>query len=620
MMVSRPLTYPVVGDADDVAVAHKCLPLPSKVLPIKAASSLQCSSIALSPRGEIAKRKISKGLPAEPEVLRMLQKMRGKNGVAAKILAKRAPGCLQWKADHSTFSALNLESKNGAPQQPAKSTLMFLSQVSKPNQVQMETLRSVLKSAGTCSTDTTPATSSSTEATLTDPEVDSLPSSGDFWETEDSTATFTDFRKLALQHRGRVDPGVIPCELETLRTVEVDEQKRASLGMHLSSFSRTVSAAPTSTHSSHDAHGTPFSREQSASATTNRKEPFSRSITGDSLSPSDFGPAFVRAATEGTPFMRSVTSESISTPFARAWTVSCNPLDELRRCVQSLLNKVCPENVSTIAEKIAMINVRDADELEVIIELMFRKALAEPHYCETYADLIFGLQSAFPEFPSEDGGRNITFKSSIVNVCQNEFEALPRLFENTEEDREKAASVGTGVGEFACKKRKDRMLANMKLIGHIFLRQLLPAKVISSVIQELVLGSSDEENHTPEEHSIECVCELLMSTGHTLESVASGRLSVQLVCGRLTELRGKKTSEGKGVYSKRIQFLVQDMLDARLAGWTRKSFKSSAKTKEEVRLDQERELTAKMQGEASPAAEQVVAGQRPNYVTAGHNA
>jgi len=620
MMVSRPLTYPVVGDADDVAVAHKCLPLPSKVLPIKAASSLQCSSIALSPRGEIAKRKISKGLPAEPEVLRMLQKMRGKNGVAAKILAKRAPGCLQWKADHFTFSALNLESKNGAPQQPAKSTLMFLSQVSKPNQVQMETLRSVLKSAGTCSTDTTPATSSSTEATLTDPEVDSLPSSGDFWETEDSTATFTDFRKFALQHRGRVDPGVIPRELETLRTVEVDEQKRASLGMHLSSFSRTVSAAPTSTHSSHDAHGTPFSREQSASATTNRKEPFSRSITGDSLSPSDFGPAFVRAATEGTPFMRSVTSESISTPFARAWTVSCNPLDELRRCVQSLLNKVCPENVSTIAEKIAMINVRDADELEVIIELMFRKALAEPHYCETYADLIFGLQSAFPEFPSEDGGRNITFKSSIVNVCQNEFEALPRLFENTEEDREKAASVGTGVGEFACKKRKDRMLANMKLIGHIFLRQLLPAKVISSVIQELVLGSSDEENHTPEEHSIECVCELLMSTGHTLESVASGRLSVQLVCGLLTELRGKKTSEGKGVYSKRIQFLVQDMLDARLAGWTRKSFKSSAKTKEEVRLDQERELTAKMQGEASPAAEQVVAGQRPNYVTAGHNA
>jgi len=324
---------------------------------------------------------------------------------------------------------------------------------------------------------------------------------------------------------------------------------------------------------------------------------------------SGFGPELARAVTEpmapGTPFMRSITSESISTPFSRARMVSCDPLDELRRAVQSLLNKVCPENVSTIADKIAKINVSSADELEVIIELMFRKALAEPHYCETYADLIFSLRSAFPEFPAEGGGKNITFKSSILNVCQNEFEAIPKV-----------AHAGTDEREFAHKQRKDRMLANMKLVGHLYLRQLLPAKVISFVVQELVLGNGDEEDHAPEEHSIECACELLMSTGHTLESVASGRPCIQLVCGRLAELRGRKTAEGASLYPKRIQFLVQDMLDARLAGWIKKSFKSSAKTKEEVRLDQERELTAKMQGGTSPAVEQVVAGQRPNCVTA----
>jgi hypothetical protein len=624
MMVSQPLTYPLVGDADSIAASHESLPLPKKALPTKDPSSLQCSSIATVPHGEIAKRKLSKGLPAETDVFRVLQKMRGKNGVAAKILAKRAPGGLQWKADHSTFSALNLESKNGALKQPAKSVLASQSQASKPTHVQGDSLKSGLKSVGSCSTDTTPDKNSSTDATLTDPSVDSLPSTGDSPENEDSATTFTEFRKLALECRSRVGPNVIPHELETLRSVEGGEQKRASLGMHPPSFARTVSVDSTSTQFSHDTHGASFSRQQSASALTMRWEPFSRSITGESLS-SGFGPGFARAATDGmvfggSPFMRSVTSESISEPFARARTVSCNPLDELRRSVQSLLNKVCPENISLIADKIARINVRNADELEVIIELIFRKALAEPHYCETYADLIFSLRSAFPEFPSDDGGKNITFKSSILNVCQNEFEALPRLSEKTEEDREKAVGDGTEESEIACKRRKDRMLANMKLIGHIFLRQLLPSRVISSVIQELVLGNGDEENHTPEEHSIECACELLMSTGHTLESMASGRQSVQLVCCRLSELKNLKTAEGKGLYSKRIQFLVQDMLDARLAGWTKKSFKSSAKTKEEVRLDQERELTAKMQGETSPAAEQVVAGQRPNYVTIGHNA
>jgi len=199
-------------------------------------------------------------------------------------------------------------------------------------------------------------------------------------------------------------------------------------------------------------------------------------------------------------------------------------------------------------------------------------------------------------------------------MCKNEFEALPGLLEKAEVDREKASGDNEEI-EFAHKQMKDRMLANMKLIGHIFLRQLLPARAISSVIQELVLGN--EENHIPEEHNIECACELLMSTGHTLESVAAGRQSVQLVCSRLAELRSQKTAEGKGLLSRRIQFLVQDVIDARLAGWTKKSFKSSAKTKEEVRLDQQRELNAKMQGAASPTAEQVIAGQRPNYVTAG---
>jgi len=601
MMASQPIQMlPVVGgDADGDAAAHECIPL-------------------------VKKGKIPNSLPAEPELLRMLQKMRGKNGVAAKILAKRSPNArgLQWKADHSTFSALNLESRNGAIQQPAKSMLRAPTQVSKPIRDQVGVLKSELKSVGICKTDTTPIRSTSTEATVTDLDVDSLLSTGDSADIEDSTASFTEFRRFALQLRGSVGLSIIPCELETLRTAEKPEQ-RASSSMHAASFTRTVSAESASTQFTHDAHGAPISRQQSASTTTTRKEllllptSFSRNITGDSLS-SGFGHGFARATTEpmapGTWF-RSVTSESISTPFARAHTVSCDPLDELRRRVQSLLNKVCPENMSRIADKIAMINVMSADELEVIIELIFRKALAEPHYCETYADLIFSLHSAFPEFPSEDGGKNITFKSSILNICQNEFEALPSLLEKTEEDREKAAGDDEGI-EFARKKMKDRMLANMKLIGHIFLRQLLPARVISSVIQDLVLGN--EENHIPEEHNIECACELLMSTGHTLESVVSR--SVQLVCGRLAELRGQKTANGKDLLSKRIQFLVQDVFDARLAGWTKKSFKTSAKTKEEVRLDQQRELKAKMLGEASPTAEQVIAGQRPNYVTAGHSA
>ncbi|CAK0892788.1 unnamed protein product, partial [Prorocentrum cordatum] len=86
-------------------------------------------------------------------------------------------------------------------------------------------------------------------------------------------------------------------------------------------------------------------------------------------------------------------------------------LEEMRRTVQSLLNKICPENVATIAEQIGEVRIENADEMESIIGLIFKKALAEPHYCETYADLVFTLRSTFPEFPSLDGSKPISFKA-----------------------------------------------------------------------------------------------------------------------------------------------------------------------------------------------------------------
>lgn len=101
-----------------------------------------------------------------------------------------------------------------------------------------------------------------------------------------------------------------------------------------------------------------------------------------------------------------------------------------------LLNKICPENVDSIIEKIAAIKVENMKELQVpcrplgsfrhfeehlgsqaIIELMFRKAVTEPHYCETYADMIFNLKAVYPSFPDPEGGKPITFKGLVLNIC-----------------------------------------------------------------------------------------------------------------------------------------------------------------------------------------------------------
>jgi len=285
--------------------------------------------------------------------------------------------------------------------------------------------------------------------------------------------------------------------------------------------------------------------------------------------------------------------------------------EELKRCTQSLLNKICPENVSTISSRITQeAHPQSVHELHLVIGLIFRKALTEPHYCETYADLVYHLKSAMPEFPSEtEGAKPVTFKSTLLNVVQNEFESMPRTLEL---EPEEAAKYDEEELKFRKAQRKASFLANMKFIGHLFLRQLLATKIIAQIVQELMLCERSVDA-LPEEHVVECICELLTAIGYTLEKQPSGRSALEQVCGRLLDLKQRKNQNGKGVLSKRIQFNIQDLFDIRNAGWVMKVHKPTAKTKEEVRLEQKRAWEGKGPKDAS-GAEFVVAGQRPAYL------
>mmetsp|Transcript_42101 Transcript_42101/g.136247 ORF Transcript_42101/g.136247 Transcript_42101/m.136247 type:complete len:541 (-) Transcript_42101:128-1750(-) len=285
-------------------------------------------------------------------------------------------------------------------------------------------------------------------------------------------------------------------------------------------------------------------------------------------------------------------------------TTPASPHGDLRCSIQSLLNKVCPENVHTIAEKIAKVQLCGAHELDIIIQLIFNKALAEPHYCETYADLVIDLKTAFPQFPAREGcvkNRPVSFKVALLEELFKQFDTA--LQPQPLGDADTAADVR--------RQSKDRVCANMKFLGHLFLRQLLSAKVVGSVCRELVLCDGGR-SEMPHELALECAVELLMAIGFTLEALPHGQPVVEEVFHRLKTIKGAQGPDGKLIYSKRIQFMIQDLQDARSAGWSKKSFKASAKTKEEIRLDQERDLRQGMLGRTC-SGKLVLAGRRPDF-------
>lgn len=272
--------------------------------------------------------------------------------------------------------------------------------------------------------------------------------------------------------------------------------------------------------------------------------------------------------------------------------------EQLKRTVQSLLNKICPENIQTISARITSeADVQNAEELELIIRTVVEKALVEVHYSETYADLVYHLAAALPEFPSSATSKRVTVKSVLLGVCQAEYNAMPSRFQS-----------GPGaVGQDACcdwSKLKARFLANMRFIGNLFLRELVSVKLILA-IQMSMLADDD----VPDEHVIECICELLLAIGHTLESMPVGKVLLAEVSARLLELKEQKSSKCQCIYGKRIQFCIQGVLDTRAAGWVKKTFKGLAQTKMEIKQKQEDDMRAT--GNHRERADTLVAGARP---------
>jgi len=482
--------------------------------------------------------------------------------LAARALAKRVLEARRWKANHSTFSALNVDIIRRAPglgAGPAAEQRPISSLAQVPRKEKQLVKRAVrqysVTSQETMLPDSDGKESDSCSRITSMDEWDEISQEAQQHSSSTRKPSFEETRNSLLGFRS-LAVGPVPQELRNLR-VDGAEQR-----------------APVSV--------VPFSPVHRACSTT---KPLAK-VGGD--------------APHGG---QALTAH-------RSPVHSRSRREELRRNVQSHLNKICPENVCAIVDKIAAIEVTDLDQLETIIELIFKKALAEPHYCETYADLVFSLKSVFPEFLSPDSGKPITFKSSVLNICQNEFEELLAVIKPANEEE---AQYESEELELRRTMMAGRMRANMKFIGHLFLRRLLSAKVIGSVLCELVL--CEFLDYVPEEHAIECACELLVAVGYTLEAMPAGAHHVQQVCARLLDLKSRKTPEGKAAYCKRIQFMIQDVLDARAAGWAMKLFKSSAKTKEEIRLEQQRDMGARSRGNTSAGVEEVVvAGQRPQYL------
>merc|ERR1719412_694039 len=202
-----------------------------------------------------------------------------------------------------------------------------------------------------------------------------------------------------------------------------------------------------------------------------------------------------------------------------------------------------------------------------------------------------------------DGGKeweSVNFRKLLITRCQKEFEKsyieelerekfIKNMNEAETEEQKKIIKLTFEADE---RKLRRRSLGNIRFIGELYKLQMLTARIMHECVKKL-LKTTDEE-------SLECLCRLLTTVGQVLDQETKQRLSKGPQNGLndlsvyFTEM--KKITQDKKVCS-RVRFLMQDVIELRLADWKLRREIAGPKTIEQIHADvAKEELNAKLQG------------------------
>ncbi|XP_008185707.2 eukaryotic translation initiation factor 4 gamma 3 isoform X3 [Acyrthosiphon pisum] len=245
----------------------------------------------------------------------------------------------------------------------------------------------------------------------------------------------------------------------------------------------------------------------------------------------------------------STTSIQILEPLKHDFNIS----------VRSILNKMTPDNMSSLTKCFKALPIDTIERLEETIDLVFEKAIEEISFARLCSILCSSMQ--FVEV-STNYGQTESFKKLIISKCQSLFEldkaqemnAYKKLTEiNSCKDPEKKKELQLEFEENERRLRK-RSVGNCRFMGELFKQKIVTSDIVLYCIVNLVTKLDEE--------SIECLCILLKIVGKELEQVYSYNLN-----DTFDKLTAFTFSDKKSKISSRIQFMIKNVIDLRRQKW-----------------------------------------------------
>ncbi|KAL3034391.1 hypothetical protein AAZX31_02G191600 [Glycine max] len=254
--------------------------------------------------------------------------------------------------------------------------------------------------------------------------------------------------------------------------------------------------------------------------------------------------------------------------------------DRVLKTVKGILNKLTPEKFDLLKGQLIDSGITSADILKGVISLIFDKAVLEPTFCPMYAQLCSDLNEKLPPFPSDEpGGKEITFKRVLLNICQEAFEGADKL-------RGELRQMNAPDQEME-RRDKERLL-KIRTLGNIRL-----------------IGPPDIKV-CPAEENVEAICQFFNTIGKQLDESPKSRRINDMYFIRLKELSTNPQ------LAPRLRFMVRDVLDLRSNNWIPRREEVKAKTITEIHSEAEKNLGLRPGATASMRSNRVVSGAQGN--------
>ncbi|EFX79348.1 hypothetical protein DAPPUDRAFT_5900, partial [Daphnia pulex] len=149
--------------------------------------------------------------------------------------------------------------------------------------------------------------------------------------------------------------------------------------------------------------------------------------------------------------------------------------DVVLKTVRGILNKMTPASHERFLAKILALEINSEESLSGVIKLFFEKALDEPIYAATYAQMCQALATK-QVASSTDPTESVTFRKLLLSRCQKVFQKDSDSLVDVEKKREEVEKADTKEKKklletelYDLVERNRRItLGNIKFIGELY--------------------------------------------------------------------------------------------------------------------------------------------------------